>query len=1030
MAIRTRHQMLAALAASASCAALCSSSMAQAQTQPPAEAIAEFDISASDLDAALGAFMRQSHVQLIYTDASVRGRRAPALHGRLTPTAALNRLLTASDLDAQQTSQGVFVLKQRSGSTPSRKPGGEPTGTSPQAPVLPPATKSTEWPAPTSHSSASQTSPTSLGEVVVTGTLIRGAGPNISPIVTATRDDIDRSGRATLADYLSTLPQNFGGASTPATSLAGSDRLGTNSIVAQGVNLRGLGPSATLVLINGRRMAGAGLKGDFADVSSIPTAAIARVEVLLDGASAIYGSDAVGGVVNVILRKDFDGLETRGHASAAQGGAAESQFAQTLGKTWEGGHALLSYEYDHRDALASSTRDFTASSDLRRLGGTDHRQFYSLPGNVMALNPATGAYTPGWAIPPGQSGVALTPSSFLAGQENLDNQRRRTDILPDQTRNSVYASLGQALADRLEFNADARFSTRGFAYNLPGVIGLLRVNKNNPYFVSPNGAASNQIAYDYTGELGPQHEQGVSNSLGLSAGLDARIGRTWTIDTYVAYADELSRRYDRAHLNTYFLNEALGLIPTGAGSAYNPAQSGYFNPYGSGTANSQALLDFIGSGWVRTRFDSEVSSVNLKADGVVINLPGGDIKAAFGGQIRKERFQTETDSFVSKATPSISTEGPYERTVSAAFLELRVPLVGRNNAFPGVQRLEFSAAGRVERYSDVGATSNPKLGLLWAPAEGWSVRTSYGTSFRAPDLSDVYELQDFGPGILRYGSIQKLVLLEVGGNRGLKPEHARSWTSGIDFSPPRMSNLKLGITSFDTRFTNQISQPVANNIYNVLNDPIYAPFVHAVNPANPADLALIQSLLAQSTATTAGLFPANAYSAIVDARFLNTGGLHVRGVDASSMWAVALGADRLDLTANASWLLEYEQQVTPSAPWVRLGGLSGQPSRMRAQAAASWRHGDLATTLGLNFVAGSHSLTGAQVHSWTTADLQFLYRPSSNAAVAKDFEVALSVRNIFDTDPPFYDAPQGIGYDPANADPLGRVVSLQAVKRW
>jgi iron complex outermembrane recepter protein len=143
-----------------------------------------------------------------------------------------------------------------------------------------------------------------------------------------------------------------------------------------------------------------------------------------------------------------------------------------------------------------------------------------------------------------------------------------------------------------------------------------------------------------------------------------------------------------------------------------------------------------------------------------------------------------------------------------------------------------------------------------------------------------------------------------------------------------------------------------------------------------------------------------------------------------------LGADRLDLTANATWLLEYEQQVTPSAPWVRLGGLSGQPSRMRAQASASWKHGDLATTLGLNFVAGSHSLTGAQVHSWTTADLQFLFRPSSNAAVAKDLEIALSVRNIFDTDPPFYDAPQGIGYDPANADPLGRVVSLQAVKRW
>jgi iron complex outermembrane receptor protein len=422
--------------------------------------------------------------------------------------------------------------------------------------------------------------------------------------------------------------------------------------------------------------------------------------------------------------------------------------------------------------------------------------------------------------------------------------------------------------------------------------------------------------------------------------------------------------------------------------------------------------------------------VNLKADGTLFTLPGGEVKAAIGGQVRRERFQTRTDSLVSKAAPSTSTEGPYDRTVSAAFVEVRIPVVGPDNALPGVRSLDVTAAGRVERYSDVGSTANPKVGVLWSPAQGWSLRASYGTSFRAPALSDVYELQNFGPGILPNGSSQKLVLLEVGGNRNLKPETATSWTAGLDLEPPQVPGLKLSLTGFDTRFTNRIAQPVADDIFNALTNPTYAPFVHAVDPANPADLATVKALLAQSTASTAGLFPPEAYTAIVDARFLNTGGLHVRGIDVSARWSHAWGPDRLDLSGAATWLADYERQVTPNAPWVELAGTAGQPSRLRAQAAATWSHDDLAATFGLNFVDGSRAATGRSVGSWTTADLQLRWRPRQGGPLDRGLEVALSVRNLFDTDPPFYDSPQGIGYDPANADPLGRVVSLQLAKRW
>jgi outer membrane receptor protein involved in Fe transport len=310
-------------------------------------------------------------------------------------------------------------------------------------------------------------------------------------------------------------------------------------------------------------------------------------------------------------------------------------------------------------------------------------------------------------------------------------------------------------------------------------------------------------------------------------------------------------------------------------------------------------------------------------------------------------------------------------------------------------------------------------------------RASYGTSFRAPALSDVYELQDFGPGLLPVGTSQKLVLLEVGGNRDLKPETAKSWTAGLDLEPPQIPGLKLSVTGFDTRFTGQIAQPVSDDIFNALTNPIYAPFVQAVNPANPTDLARVKALLTRSTSASAGLFPAEAYTAIVDARFLNTGGLHVRGVDLSVQWGARWGEDRLDLTGGATWLADYKRQVTPTAPWRQLAGTVGQPARLRAQAAATWSRRDVAATFGLTYVDGSRAAGGRSVASWTTADLQLRWRPtSSSSPLAKDLEVALSVRNLFDTDPPFYDAPQGVGYDPANADPLGRVVSLQLAKRW
>lgn len=975
-----------------------------AAPQEAAQAV-EFDIRAGTLDAALIAFATQSGRTVAYSPSLVAGRQFDGLRGRFTPEAALDRLVGGEAIDIHRRGDKAFVLKPRKlGAVPAARL--DPVG---------------------AMDDLLTDQPSQLSEIVVTGSLIRGPAKGASPMVTVSRDDLDRTGKSTVADMLTDLPQAFGGNASADTSLSNTDGTGANAVMSTGVNLRGLGASATLVLVNGRRMAGSGLTGAFADVSTLPTAAVDRVEILLDGASALYGSDAVGGVVNVILRKDFDGAETRARIGAATGGGAfERQFAQTLGKTWNSGHALISYEHWQRDHVAAEDRSYTASADLRPLGGTDHRLFYSHPGNILAL--VGSSYVPTWAVPAGQLGVGLTPASFKAGTVNYENQRTRSDILPEQNRDAVYLAFGQQLAPRLELSGDLRLARRKFVSNLPGTVTIFSVTNANPYFVSPNGATSNIMGYAFTDELGPTRSTGDATSVAASVGADIDLGRTWRANVYGAYAQDVTRRNNVGRLNTAFLNEALGAVPDDPTTTYVAARDGYFNPYGDDGTNSKAVLDFIGGGYTLTRFVSTVETLNGQADGTLVTLPGGPVKLALGGQYREEHFGTRTISMASRTRPTTTLTGPFDRKILAGFAELRVPIVGSDNARPGVQRLELSLAGRIEHYDDVGTTRNPKIGVIWSPVETVNVRASYGTSFRAPSLPEVFQTQDGGPSFLAAGGgATKLVFIRFGGNLGLEPEHAKSWTAGVDYSSHVVPGLKLSLTWFDTQFEGQIGTPVYENISNVLGNPAYSPFVQTLDPTNAADQTKLAALLAGTT--SAGLYPTTAYTAIVDGRNVNTGGLHVQGLDLTGRYGLSLGGGKLDVSSNVSYLLDYERKVTPASSWLSLLNLARQPVDLRAKLDATWTREAWSLTGGLNYVDDYKTAQGKRIDSWATIDAQLAWR-AKGTGWTKGLSAAFSVQNLFDKDPPFYDDPQGVGYDTANADPLGRFVSFQLTKRW
>ena len=292
-----RHHLLTG--ASAAACVLAAASQAQCQAQD----LRSFRIPAGPLGQALTAYGVQADRQLLFTSDLVAGLSSPGLRGRYTPEAGLDRLLAGTGLSWSESRPGVIVLRR---SAPGR------------AAAAPPE------PA------------TAVEGVVVTGTLLKGPADTPSPVTVVTRADLFRTGRATVADALVSLPQNYAGSATQTSILAGTDPMQSNSGFATGVNLRGLGPDSTLVLVNGRRMAGTGGRGDFADVTAIPTAAVQRGDVLLDGASALYGSDAVGGVVNIILRRNFEGHESRLRFGAARGGAESVIAAHTFGARWTG----------------------------------------------------------------------------------------------------------------------------------------------------------------------------------------------------------------------------------------------------------------------------------------------------------------------------------------------------------------------------------------------------------------------------------------------------------------------------------------------------------------------------------------------------------------------------------------------------------------------------------------------------------------------------------------------------------------------
>ena len=875
---------------------------------------------------------------------------------------------------------------------------------------------------------------------VVTGTLLPRANDGASPVFVFDREAIDRTGFATTDQLIQSLPQNFGGGPNEST-VFGPEASG-NFGLGSSINLRGLGADSTLVLINGNRLAAAGgFEGDFVDISAIPLSALERVEVLTDGASAVYGTDAIAGVVNFILRDDYEGAETRlRYGTVTDGGLDEFLVGQTFGTAWEGGNFLASYEYYNRDRLGSEERSFTSNSDLRSLGGDDFSNDLGTPANV--LDPATGFRSVAFAVPRGQDGTSLTPGDFLSGTVNRGNIREGVDVLPDTARHTLFLTARQELTSALEVFGEFQFGRRESEAR-QGAFSLNRitVTDTNPFFVSPfPGLTSNTLSYNFIDDFGPIiRESDVTNYRGVF-GTHYEVTDTWTLEIVGTYNREETETLVLNQVNSLRLAEALGNnigVPPGSDlfPSFDPLVDGFFNPYSDGTNTPRNVLDFV-QGAVDTSFLGELWTARVQADGEVVQLPGGAVRLAIGAEYREESFDRRSIGDVTTPVPTELTANTSSgrRDVVAVFGELLVPVVGSNNAMPGVDRFEVTVSGRFEDYSDFGSSANPKVGAVWSPFSGFTLRGTYGTSFKAPKITDADEKGQifvgfpFVPDPLSPSGFSSALFL-TGSNPDLASEESTAWTVGAQINPPALDRLRIDFTYFDIDFENRLAQPP--NPFGFLFDPdTFGAFFER----DPGE-AVVQAFYDSPFFLGAPPVPASDVDVILDGRVTNFAETHVNGFDFALAYGTDTGFGAFDFGLNANYIMNFNNAFIPGQALQDQVDTVNNPVDFRLRGSLSWNRGVLGATVFVNYTDSFEdnlSTPERAVDSWTTVDLRLQYDISDDNAFSwlDDTVFSISVQNLFDENPPFVNNPAGIAYDPNNASALGRFLSFQVTKTW
>lgn len=930
-----------------------------------------------------------------------------------------------------------------------------------------------------------------LQEVVVTGTSIRGVAPVGSSVISVGQEAIQKTAAQSVQQILQNVPAVVGLGSAGQGSFGSADGAGTDA-----PTIHGLGASAsnsTLILIDGHRLPLSGLNHALADPNILPPMALQRVEVLADGASSIYGSDAVAGVVNFITRRNYNGFE-----ASAQAGFGDHyrtyQAGFVGGKTWEGGSGLVAYGYSNRSALLAGDRSFTHANHTSQ-GGTNLASFACGVATIQAAGSSL------QYVYPYGSGVANTQANRPCDYTGL------ADLLPSDVRNSLMAKVTQKVTDKLTLSADAVYSNRySVQRNVRGTVtatvfgpGAASTSQINPFFTLPPGvtATSETVAWDANALLGPgAHTNSSEETFYATGGAQYNLTENWRLGANVLIGANTSRQSIIGAVNGSVANLGLNGTTNGGGSltaASVPATglivlgtplttANALDVWNLGSANRTSAAELARlTDSTQTRVTRHnLADVTAKLDGTLFMLPAGPVRIAVGGEYIRYTIHQDIAVPLNIGPASLgssTTSLDYNRSVQSGYGELLVPIVSPEQTIPLVHRLDLSISGRYDHYSDFGNTSNPKFGANWEVIEGLKFRANYAQSFVAPALTSrgvptgpwgITGESSLGGGptnlsistatypqalqlpgcaglatcVIGTTSIQGLQI--NGGNKDLRPQLGKSWAFGGDYSPTFVPGLRLSATWWHNEIAGAITAPTA---------------ALAVNAAGLNSLLTIfptGATQSQITALAAGLplqttIPSTTYF-IYNFQQRNALNLWVEGIDFDASYSFHTSVGRFDLQTGGSYKTRFDQQVGAGGAIFSVLNTTGFnttfPSiQFEMRSGATWTSNyGLAVNLAWSHT-GSYKNWGASPLNPITKSAQGIPTGGGDTVAANDTfdgHVAYDFQNkagwasglqvYVDVQNMFDKAPPfynvAAGYDNFAANPIGRVVSVGARKKF
>ena len=790
------------------------------------------------------------------------------------------------------------------------------------------------WAAP-----ASAQTPVILEKTVVTGSHIRGLDlEGATPVAVIDRQQIERSALSTVADVLRQSPWNTFGSFR---ELSGN----TGQSQAQ-VSLRGLGAERTLVLLDGRRLpASPVVDGEAVDLNIVPLAAVERIEILKDGASAIYGSEAIGGVVNIILRKTYQGTELAGmleRPTPEKGGDADN-LSLVHGGRYSRGNYLFSLEYHRKEIIWSRDR-WWSRKELGDGVNFETTRGLSVLGNT-AWPYSTGLYTP--------YKNRCDPSVFAGVFDHPDGGRVCAYAYADVAGETNDLERGSGLLS-LDYELDERnkvyFRTllsrvRSFGRFAPAA-GWLSVT--DPYY----GAADLGLRF-YT--FGPRNDTMVNWQLDSLMGLRGLMGGGIDYDLFLRY-----NRYkaDYTGENYILADAAIAAIESGS---YDPA-----DPLATPPPVLEGMRTRIGRDMHTNYLDA---GINLSGQASV-ELAGGNVSWAAGLEYRDEDFADIYDEN-SQAENVIGTAGS-----SAEGSRRQWALYGET-VFPVMENLELIAALRHDQYNDVGGATSPQLKARWQPRRSLVVRASWGKGFRAPSMSDLYTAPGWGVEVVRdcpppYSCPAEEAWVLAGGNPELDPERSESWNLGFAWGP--LEGLHLTLDYYDITVRDAIQTYSAQALLNLQ---------HQGKPL-PQGTAIIRD--------------SSGFISEIHSTFSNVSRLRTRGLDLGGRYGIDLGASGM-LEARLNWVhvLEYHYQVAPELQGQDYAGTYsaevGAAPDDRAQLGLHWGYREFGISWLVDYIDRMKA-EPRDIASWTSHTLTLTWDTPWKG------RLGAGARNLFNRDPP------------------------------